>query len=204
MSDSHNDINILHRSPLFDNLAEGRAPEVKYTVNGHNYDMGYYLADGIYPSWTTLVKSITFPIGNKEQYFARAQEAARKDVERTFGVFQSRFAIIRGPGRIWDEETLTMIMRACVIIHNMIVEDDGFVLNLNERFDYGGENVEPKRGVPTRALDEYIDAHRKIRNKDTHLQLDQEQGYTPPAERRPHRAPLEPLSRFILAKYISL
>ena len=49
------------------------------------------LADGIY--WATLVKSITLPMGNKRQYFARAQESARKDVERAFGVLQSRFAM---------------------------------------------------------------------------------------------------------------
>jgi hypothetical protein len=106
MSGSHNDINVLHRSPLFDNLAEGRAPEVKYSINGHDYTMGYYLADGIYPSWATLVKTISHPMGNKNQYFAKAQEAARKMVERAFGVLQSRFAIVRGPARFWDEETL--------------------------------------------------------------------------------------------------
>ena len=58
--------------------------------------MGYYLADGIYPSWTTLVKTISRPMGNKNKYFAKAHEASRKDVERAFGVIQSKFAIVRG------------------------------------------------------------------------------------------------------------
>jgi len=92
-------------------------------------------------------------------------------VERAFGVLQSRFAIIRGPARPWDIETLALIMRACIIMHNMIVEDEGFVVDPNERFDYGGENVEPDRGQAHRTLEEYIEAHRQIRDKDTHVQL---------------------------------
>jgi len=163
MPGSHNDINVLHRSPLFANLAEGRAPDVNYTINGHDYTMGYYLADGIYPSWATLVKSISLPMGNKNKYFAKAQEAARKDVERAFGVLQSRFAIVRGPARLWDTETLALIMRACVIMHNMIVEYEGFV-DPDERFDYGGQNVQPNRGQATRPLAEFIDAHKRIRD----------------------------------------
>jgi len=102
MPESHNDINVLHRSPLFDDLAEGRTPEVNFSVIGHDYTMGYYLADGIHPTWDTLVKSITLPMGNKRQNFAKAKEAARKMVEKAFGVLQSRFAIVRGPARIWD------------------------------------------------------------------------------------------------------
>jgi len=169
MPGSHNDINVLHRSHLFAKLAEGTAPEVNYTINGHDYTMGYYLADGIYPSWATFVKSISQPMGNKKKYFAKAQEAARKDVERAFGVLQSRFAIVRGPSRVWDTETLGNIMKACVIMHNMIIEDEGAV-DPNERFEYGGQNVEPSH-ESNRTIDEFIDAHKRIRDNETHHQL---------------------------------
>jgi len=46
---SHNDINVLHRSNVFDDLANGRAPSVEFHVNDNIYSLGYYLADGIYP-----------------------------------------------------------------------------------------------------------------------------------------------------------
>jgi hypothetical protein len=46
---SHNDINVLHRSPVFDDLATGQRPQTEFDVNGTKYNMAYYLADGIYP-----------------------------------------------------------------------------------------------------------------------------------------------------------
>ena len=55
--------------------------------------MGYYLVDGIYPQWATFVKTITNYQGYKKKYFAKAQEAVRKDVERAFGVLQAQFTL---------------------------------------------------------------------------------------------------------------
>ncbi|KAM1814371.1 hypothetical protein ACFX11_028043 [Malus domestica] len=82
---------------LFNDVLQGKAPKVTYEVNGRMYDGPYYLANGIYP---------------------------RKDVERCFGILQARWAIIRSAARLFDEELLRSIMMTCIILHNMIVEDE--------------------------------------------------------------------------------
>ncbi|XP_056695159.1 uncharacterized protein [Spinacia oleracea] len=92
-----NDINVLDRSPLFTDVFEGRAPPINYVVNGRQYNMGYYLIDGIYPKWAAFIPMITLPKNEKEGLFSKLQESRRKDVERAFGILQARFAIIRQP-----------------------------------------------------------------------------------------------------------
>lgn len=52
------------------------------------------------------------------------QEAYRKDVERAFGILQARWLIIRAPARGWSLEKLNFIVMSCIILDNMIVEDE--------------------------------------------------------------------------------
>ena len=44
-------------------------------------------------------------------------------MECTFGILQARFSIVRGPVHFWNEENLNDIMKAYIILHNMIIED---------------------------------------------------------------------------------
>nr|GEW32953.1 hypothetical protein [Tanacetum cinerariifolium]GEW40132.1 hypothetical protein [Tanacetum cinerariifolium]GEW40135.1 hypothetical protein [Tanacetum cinerariifolium] len=87
---ANNDLNVLYGSLLFDDELADTAPKCPFVVNGHTYRKCYYLADDIYPAWSTFVK--TFPVARDEKSlkFKRVQEAVRKDIERAFGVLQSR------------------------------------------------------------------------------------------------------------------
>uniref|UniRef100_A0A0D3CC35 DDE Tnp4 domain-containing protein n=1 Tax=Brassica oleracea var. oleracea TaxID=109376 RepID=A0A0D3CC35_BRAOL len=90
-----NDINVLDRSPVFDDILKGHAPQVTFSVNRSEYHLAYNLIDGIYPKWTTFIQSIPIPQGPKAVLFAQHQEAVRKNVERAFGVLQARFVIVK-------------------------------------------------------------------------------------------------------------
>ncbi|BFG41905.1 hypothetical protein CerSpe_281790 [Prunus speciosa] len=121
---SQNDLNVLGQSPVFNNVLRGHSPQITYQINNTVYSGAYYLADGIYPMWTTFVKKISNPRYEKEKSFATFQEGYKKDVERCFGILQALWAIIRGAARMFDEEVLWSIMMTCIILHNMIVEDE--------------------------------------------------------------------------------
>ena len=114
---------MLGQSPVFNVVLRGHFPQITYNINNIVYSVAYYLADGIYPRWTTFVKTISNPQLEKEKSFAAFQEGYRKYVERCFGILQAHRAIIRGDARMFDEDVLRSIMMTCIILHNMIVED---------------------------------------------------------------------------------
>ncbi|CAJ2642043.1 unnamed protein product [Trifolium pratense] len=171
-----NDINVLDRSPVFDDVIQGKAPRVNFFVNQRPYDMTYYLADGIYPSYPTFVKSIRLPRSEPDKLFAKYQEGCRKDIERAFGVLQARFKIIREPARLWDIEDLGLIMRTCIILHNMIVEDerDSYIQRWAD-FDQGegseSSTPQPHSTEVLPAFADHVRARSEFHDANVHHQL---------------------------------
>ncbi|XP_019157576.1 PREDICTED: uncharacterized protein LOC109154175 [Ipomoea nil] len=151
--------------------ANGTAPPAHYVIQGKVYDTGNYLADGIYPKWSTLVQTIHQPLGPKKKLFAMMQEACRKDVEHAFGVLQSRFAIVKGPVHFWDKHVLHDIMTSCIIMHNMIIEDER-----DEQLDIQSWREGPAPEVDICrderiVFEEFLARHRQIKNKEAHYAL---------------------------------
>ncbi|XP_021858218.1 uncharacterized protein [Spinacia oleracea] len=121
---SCNDLNVLYRSLLFGDVLQGKAPPINFQVNGNEYNMGYYLIDGIYPNWDSFIQRFTHPQLQKHKLFTDRQAHVPKDFECAFVVLQVRFAIIQQPSLAYDEDILADIMKTCLIMHNMIVEDE--------------------------------------------------------------------------------
>uniref|UniRef100_A0A0D3DN46 DDE Tnp4 domain-containing protein n=1 Tax=Brassica oleracea var. oleracea TaxID=109376 RepID=A0A0D3DN46_BRAOL len=153
-----NDINVLDRSPVFDDIIKGQAPNVTFYVNGREYLIAYYLTDG-----------------PKAVLFAQRQEAVRKDVERAFGVLQARFAIIKNPAMFWDKVKIGKIMRACIILHNMIIDDERDeytqfdVSEFQQREDNGSSHVDLtySKDIPTNIAN-MMDVRTRIRDRQMH------------------------------------
>uniref|UniRef100_A0A0D3E509 DDE Tnp4 domain-containing protein n=1 Tax=Brassica oleracea var. oleracea TaxID=109376 RepID=A0A0D3E509_BRAOL len=173
-----NDINVLDRSHVFDDIIKGQAPQVTSSVNGREYNLTYYLTDGIYPKWTTFIQSISIPQGPKAVLFAQHQEIARKDVERAFGVLQVHFAIVKNSALFGDKVKIGKIMRACIILHNMIVEDerDGYtqydVSEFQPGEDNGSSHVDLTYSTDTPSnIANMMGVRTRIRDRQMHQQL---------------------------------
>ena len=67
MPGSHNNINVMDHSPIWQEIAKGRAPVIEFTINNHIYHIPYFLADGIYPPYATLVTPYDSPVDNKHK-----------------------------------------------------------------------------------------------------------------------------------------
>ncbi|XP_076925218.1 uncharacterized protein LOC143587959 [Bidens hawaiensis] len=125
---SNNDLNVIDQSPIFDDLIDGVEPPQAFFANGEHFKYGYYLVDGIYSEWGTLVQAYASPLSDKQKYFTKRQELARKDIERAFGVLKKKWAILANPIKFWTGKKITEVVYTCVILHNMILEDEGHAI----------------------------------------------------------------------------
>lgn len=85
-------------------------PSFAYVVNGRQRTMVYYVAEGIYPSWAILTKTIQNRTAQKEEPFEKAQEAITKDIERAIGVLVTRFHNLKYHSGLWKKSDLCNVM----------------------------------------------------------------------------------------------
>nr|GEU74432.1 ribonuclease H-like domain-containing protein [Tanacetum cinerariifolium] len=97
VSRMNNDVNILRKSPIFNDLKAGKALDVSFEANEVTYKREYYLTDEIYSKWFVLIKSMSNLWANdhKRIMYKMKHEASRNDVKRYFGVLKKKWAILK-------------------------------------------------------------------------------------------------------------
>ncbi|XP_071704251.1 uncharacterized protein [Rutidosis leptorrhynchoides] len=136
---SNNDINVLNTSPLFESRLNDNFPDIPYVINGVEYKRGYYLADEIYPQWASFVKAYSSVADPKSKYFSRKQSKA-----------------------------IQRIMYACIIMHNMIVEDNRF--NISEN-NWVYEPVQSMQNTWYDRCEEYKARTKELHDREVHEHL---------------------------------
>ncbi|GJY62017.1 ALP1-like protein [Tanacetum coccineum] len=158
----NNDVNVLCQSLLFNDLKSGRAPDVPFVANNVLYKRGYYLTNGMYPQWSVLIKSIKNPGTNDHKgiLYKTKHEAARKDVERAFGVLKKKWKLIKHPAKGMSRCRLSDVMYTYIILHNMIIQDNG--VTISPDFFYRDDDL-------VRTHKESMQVTYEITNRTTHL-----------------------------------
>ncbi|XP_076919819.1 uncharacterized protein LOC143580761 [Bidens hawaiensis] len=137
----NNDIVVIIASRLFDRLVNGVGPNTSFSTNGVKNEYGYYLVNGNYPDWATLVHIFTCPTDDKRKYYKKKHESARKDIERAFGVFKKRRSIVKHPARIHQVDKIRNVIYTCIILHDMILVDSGRAIYQGERCAGSDDNT---------------------------------------------------------------
>ncbi|KAM0024904.1 putative harbinger transposase-derived protein [Helianthus debilis subsp. tardiflorus] len=121
--------------------------------------------DEIYPRYSIVVKAFSDPIDEKRAHFKKVQESSRKDIERCFGVLKQRWHNLRDPCRAWTKQKMRDAMYACIIMHNMILEDEGNAICQN----YVPEAVQEEH--PQASMGERVNNARELRYEPYHSAL---------------------------------
>ena len=153
-----NDRTIFSLSPLLERLlngtfeeAERQAGVVPFTIgNSDPFNRTFILVDGIYPQYSRFVRGIKNPAGEVERRFTAWQEAARKDVERAFGVLKGKFQFMDRPMQLYDLDDTADRVVTCLILHNICVADRVMEHNYDAVYDPGSvaEDVEEEVEAP--------------------------------------------------------
>ena len=88
-------------------------------------------------------------------------------------MLQARLAIVHGPAKFFHSETLQDNIKTCVILHNMIVEDEW---DVNEAVELDYEQIDDNPTIQlsrehTNTFTEFIETHQCIRDHKNHFQL---------------------------------
>lgn len=95
---AQNNIDFLNKYPICQRLAKGTVQKFHSTVGGCDFNLGYYLANGISTKWATLVQRISHPQDPKRKVHVNASDCLNTS-SYFFNMFFWGQAICKGTGK---------------------------------------------------------------------------------------------------------
>jgi Plant transposon protein len=137
---TNNDINVLNASDFYQSFLDGRMEQleedvVPFKIGSQSFHKMFVLVDGAYPKFDRFVKPFAYPILSEEKKFADWQSAARKDIERAFGILQGMFQAVARPFRALKITDIATMVKCCLCLHNMCMADRVMHGDLNADYD---------------------------------------------------------------------
>jgi hypothetical protein len=116
-----------------------------FMIDGKQFDRLWVTVNGIYPKLSRFVRTLSQPVDKDQAKYAKWQEKTRKDVERGFGVLQSKFCILTQKVELWSIKDIISVTDCCLLLqHNWMVtvrlsRDES---ESNEWYDVTGDSGE--------------------------------------------------------------
>ena len=93
----------------------------------------YLICDGGYHEWPCLMFPSKHGMPNSpEMRWSKNVESVRKDIEGVFGILKIRFRFLKNFNNLRDQSAIDDAITTCCILHNMMLENDGY---LDENLD---------------------------------------------------------------------
>jgi len=127
-----NDKTIARFDPAINEVRNGRYSETEWERRCYNdtrvKERGYYfICDGGYFSWKCLMSPVqNRSAGSDVDIWSKFMESVRKDVECTFGILKQRFHVLKHNVRLQNKAVIHDIFISCCILHNMLMDFDGW------------------------------------------------------------------------------
>ena len=88
----------------------------------------YVICDGGYHRWPCMVSPVKTGVpGSSVMKWSAKVESVRKDIEGVFGILKKRFLFLKNFVNLHRQSSIDNCFTTCCILHNMLLQTDGFL-----------------------------------------------------------------------------
>ena len=88
----------------------------------------YLICDGGYHRWPCLISPVKAGVpGSAVMKWSSKVESVRKDIEGVFGILKARFKFLKNFNSLKHHSSIDNAFTTCCILHNMLLESDGWL-----------------------------------------------------------------------------